>query len=494
MAVTSLALVLAACAPEGELAERADPLRSSSCATRVNNTTDRLLECVTLAGVRGHQAALQAIADANGDMRVAGSPGYDASVDYADEVLRAAGYLVSRQEIEFQTFYSSTPPILRQVAPTTASIANNILAYSGSGDVTAEVSSPTGALGCNAADWAGFPAGNIALVLRGTCEFSVKATHAYNAGASGVVIYNNVDGVLNGTLGTDFTLNIPVTSVTQQIGLQFAATVGLQLRLTTDTFRGLAKASNVLAESRAGDAKNVVMVGAHLDSVNVGPGINDNGSGAAALLETAVQMAKVKPRNKVRFALWTATESGRLGSTHYVEQLTQTQKDRIALYLDFDTIGSPNYGFFVYDGDDSDGVGAGPGPGGSAPIEEVFEAYYAQRGLPFKGTDLDGLADYAPFMSAGIPVGGVHTGGPGIKTPEEQQLWGGTAGVAYDPCYHAACDTYANRSDFALEVNADAVAWATLQFAMSTSAVNGLRGKGNFTAPNPTQQPTAAVQ
>jgi len=379
-----------------------------------------------------------------------------------------------------------TPSVLEQVAPPPAGpIANSIMAYSGSGDVTAPVTvlpappaDPTP--GCEAADFAGFPAGNIALISRGACTFAIKATNAYNAGASGVVIYNNVDGELNGTLGNAFSLDIPVTSVTQAVGQQLAATPGLVLRLKTETFRGIATTYNVLAETRDGDPNNVIMVGAHLDSVNAGPGLQDNGSGSAAILEVAEQMAKVKPRNKVRFAWWGAEEANLVGSTYYVNNLTEEEIDQITLYLNFDMIGSPNHVFFIYDGDDSDAVGSGPGPEGSAQIEKLFEWYFSQVGQPFKGTDFSGRSDYGPFIAAGIPAGGLFTGAEGIKTAEEAVLWGGTAGVAYDPCYHQACDTYDNINLDALAVNADAVAFAVLQYAMNTEDINGQRGKGNF--------------
>jgi aminopeptidase Y len=188
-------------------------------------------------------------------------------------------------------------------------------------------------------------------------------------------------------------------------------------------------------------------------------------------------MAKVKPRNKLRFALWGAEESGLVGSTQYVEGLPVAEQEKIALYLNFDMIGSPNPVYFVYDGDNSDAVGAGPGPDGSAAIEKAFEAFYTKRNLPFKGTDFDGRSDYGPFIAAGIPAGGLFTGAEGIKTADEAALWGGTAGTAYDPCYHQACDNFANINLTALDVNADAVAYATLQFAMTTEAVNGIKGK-----------------
>jgi aminopeptidase Y len=452
-----------------------------ACDNRVNNTPEKLMQCVTLEGVREHLAAFQAIADANNGTRVSGSPGYDDSVDYVVDRMEAAGYLVTVQPFQFQTFISLSPSILEQVSPPPAGpIENNIMSYSGSGDVTASVSTVNDIRGCNAADFAGFPAGNIALISRGGCTFALKATNAFNAGASGVVIYNNAPGVLNGTLGNGFTLNIPVTSVTQAIGQQLAATPGLVMRLKTDTFRGIATTYNVLAETKAGNPDNVIMVGAHLDSVNAGAGIDDNGSGSAAILEVAEQMAKVKPRNKVRFAWWGAEESGLVGSTFYVNNLSQQEIDGVTLYLNFDMIGSPNYVFFIYDGDDSDAVGAGPGPDGSAQIEKFFENFYIQEGEQFKGTDFSGRSDYGPFIAKGIPAGGLFTGAEGIKTAEEVPIWGGTAGVAYDPCYHTACDTYDNINLFALDLNSDAVAAATLQYAMNTEKINGEKGKGNF--------------
>ena len=466
---------------------------SEDCDIRANNNFNKLLECVTLEGVREHQAVLQSIADANGHTRVSGSPGFDLSVEYAEQVFRDAGYNVTVQPFQFQTFVSLSPSILEQVAPAPGGpLPHNIMSYSGSGDVTAPVSTPSGDFrGCNAADFSGFPAGNIALVSRGAppgfpvaCTFALKATNAYNAGASAIVIYNNIAGPLNGTLGNTFTLDFAAVGITQTLGQELAATAGLVLRVKTETLRGIATTYNVFAESVGGDPNNVVMAGAHLDSVNAGPGINDNGSGSAAILEVAQQMALVTPRNKVRFALWGAEESSLVGSTYYVANLPQADRDKIALYLNFDMIGSPNHVFFIYDGDDSDAVGNPAGPAGSAEIEKTFEAYFRMRGIPFKGTDFSGRSDYGPFIAVGIPSGGLFTGAEGIKTAEEAVLWGGTAGLAYDPCYHQACDTYANNNDYALDVNSDAVAFATLQYAMSTADINAVRGKGNFRPPS----------
>jgi Zn-dependent M28 family amino/carboxypeptidase len=498
-AITAVAaLVLAGCGGGDDAgntasatANRSQALSATeSCNNRVNNTFNKLLECVTLTGVRSHQAALQAIADANGGTRAAGTPGYDQSVSYIVEKMTAAGYSVTLNPFPF--VYVALPT-LQQTAPISASYETGAFTGSGFGNVSAAVTAVdinlvpprASTSGCEAADFAGFPAGNIALIQRGTCTFAAKAANAQAAGASAVIIFNqgnapDREGLIIGTL-LPFTANIPV------VGASFAQGVALAQPGSSATITLAAPQNitqyNVIAESRSGDANNVVMVGGHLDSVPRGPGINDNGSGSAAILEVALRMAKVNPRNKLRFAWWGGEEAGLVGSTAYVNGLSTEEKARIALYLNFDMVGSPNHVFFIYDGDDSDEVGAGPGPGGSAQIERTFENFYTERGVPFKGTDFSGRSDYGPFIAAGIPAGGLFTGAEGVKTAAEAQLWGGTAGQQYDPCYHLACDTYANNNDTALDVNADAIAYATLLFSMNTASVNGQRGKGNFSAP-----------
>ncbi|NML14480.1 M28 family metallopeptidase [Azohydromonas caseinilytica] len=437
---------------------------------RTNDTIPKLMECVTYSEVRKHQQALQDIANANNGTRASGTPGFDASARYAVKVFRDAGYDVRRQYFQFRTFEEVSDTVLQVVAPNARDVPNNILAYSPSGEVTAAVTAlpfqPTDDTpGCEASDFNGFPRGHIALVGRGNCTFALKATNAQAAGAVGVIIANNIEGEINGTLGADFRGRIPVTSVTQEEGNTLAGLSGLRMRIKAETKMENVSTSNVIAESRKGDPDQVVMVGAHLDSVPEGPGINDNGSGVAAILETAKQLGKVHTRNKLRFALWGGEESGLVGATYYVTTLEPWRRDRIALYLNFDMIGSPNHGFFIYDGDNSDNVGAGPGPEGSAEIEKAFEGFYERRGIAFRGTDFDGRSDYGPFIAAGIPSGGLFTGAEGIKTEEEAGLWGGTAGQAYDPCYHQACDTFRNVNAYAFNVNLHSVAATTLRFA-----------------------------
>ena len=473
-----------------------------SCDTRANNTVDKLLECVTLDGVRGHQAAFQAAADANGGTRAAGTPGYDASVAYVADTLVAAGYDVELHPFEF-TFVP--PAALIQLAPINETYETGAFTGSGSGEVSGQVIPVDLALGtsdwpadpststsaCEAGDFAGLDfsgPNDIALIQRGACFFSVKAVNAEAAGAEAVIIFNQGNsptrmGLITGNAsalpdGSPSNLTIPV------VGASFAQGGALS------SFGSLAYVKvepnevridhNVIAELPGKNHDNVVMAGAHLDSVPAGPGVQDNGSGSAAILEAAVQMAKVKPHNTVRFAWWGGEELGLVGSTAYVNGLSEEDVDDIALYLNFDMIGSPNHVFFIYDGDDSDGVGAGAGPEGSAQIEEFYEDFYSARDIPFKGTDFSGRSDYGPFIAVGIPAGGLFTGAEGVKTAEEAEIWGGTAGDQYDPCYHLACDTIDNINLGAFDVNSDAVAASVLSFGMNTEIVNGVKGKGNF--------------
>ena len=181
---------------------------------------------------------------------------------------------------------------------------------------------------------------------------------------------------------------------------------------------------------------------------------------------------------------------GSSGRIEYVYGLSDEERAKIAMYLNFDMIGSPNYVRFVYDGDgsdiDYDGDGEVfdlEGPPGSGAIENYFKGFYSSRGLASEPTEISFRSDYAAFFDYGIPFGGLFTGAEGIKSAAQAATYGGTAGAAYDPCYHLACDTFANNNNAVLDLNSDAVAAATLKFAMSTSSVNGVKGKGNFQAP-----------
>jgi aminopeptidase S len=211
---------------------------------------------------------------------------------------------------------------------------------------------------------------------------------------------------------------------------------------------------NLIADWPGGDTNQVVMSGSHLDSVTAGAGINDNGSGSAAVLETALAVSRAgyQPTKHLRFAWWGAEELGMVGSRFYVNGLSTASRSRISGYLNFDMIGSPNPGYFVYDDDPA--------------IEKTFKAYYAGLGVPTEiETEGDGRSDHAPFKNAGVPVGGLFSGADYTKTAAQAAKWGGTSGLAFDRCYHSSCDTTANINDTALDRNSDAVAYAVWELS-----------------------------
>jgi Zn-dependent M28 family amino/carboxypeptidase len=455
---------------------------------RNNNSVRKLLECVTLRGVLQHERAFQRIADRNDGNRASGTSGYDKSLKYVEWRMKKAGYKVTRQEFEFNKFNDLGGSALEQTNPNDVAYVEGVdfgaTPQSEPGDVTAPVTAVdiqlgignTSTSGCEPEDFAGFPDGNIALIQRGTCFFEVKAENAAAAGASGVLFFNqgeSADPARNGipavTLGNDYTGGIPALSATYALGAALSAIANLEMRLFANVTRVPTTTENLIAESRKGDPNNVVMAGAHLDSVAEGPGINDNGSGSSALLEVAEQMAKTKTPNKTRFAWWGAEEDGTVGSAFYVASLTPEQLAGIEMYLNFDMVGSPNFGLFIYDGDGS-GFGL-EGPPGSDDIEALFERYYADRDIPTEPTAFDGRSDYFDFINNGVPAGGLFTGAEVPKTPEQAAKWGGTAGVAFDPCYHQACDTIDNLSYRALRINSDAMAYVIFLFASGKEVI-----------------------
>ena len=468
---------------------------ASAGAAPNNNNSAKLTQAVTVAGIHEHLDAFQAQADANGDNRFAGLPGHDASAQYVYDRARAAGYDVRFQEFEYEAFEDQS--VLTRLAPAPQKsytrgffqefVGSN---QAGEGVITDEevyavdiLSPPVGGStsGCSDDDFDGFVPGSIALVQRGGCNFVVKTLLAEDNGAAAVIIMNEGNA---GRTELDFNpavagTTIPVVATSSAVGFELANGVtdgltGTRLNLTVDFFSATLTTRNVIADSPRGTSDNVVVVGAHLDSVLDGPGIQDNGSGSATILEIAEQMAKVKPRNQVRFIWFSAEESGLIGSQFYVDSLTDAERAKVAGMLNYDMIASPNFGRFVYDGSDPDA------PAGSGAIEDLFNGYFASRGLAFEPTPFDGRSDYGPFIAEGIPAGGLFTGAEVPKTPAQVLLYGGTAGLAFDPCYHQACDTIENINDTALDQMSDAAAHAVITYAQNTVTVNGKPGKGNF--------------
>lgn len=426
----------------------------------------RLVDAVTGDGAFVHLQELQRIADEHGGNRALGTPGYDASVEYVARVLRDAGYVVETPEFTIRRF---VPGETRLVVGGAARQAE-VLGYSPAGEVRGPLAvvAQDATSGCEAADYVGVGAGSVVLVRRGSCPFAQKSATAAAAGMAAVIVANNADGPLtSATLGEGATGTLPTVGVSRADGDALVA--GTPVALSVNAAVEETVSRNVLAQTTTGNAEEVVMAGAHLDSVPEGPGINDNGSGVALLLETAVRLGGAPAAaHAVRFGFWGAEEVGLVGSTRYVEGLSDAGRAAIAAYLNVDMAASRNAGYLVYDGDDSDRVGEGPGPPGSAAIEKLLVDGLATAGVAADGADFTGRSDYGPFIERGIPSGGVFTGAEVAKSPDQARKWGGDAGRAFDSCYHQACDDLAGADRVALDRNLDAVAFALATLALST--------------------------
>lgn len=438
--------------------------RPSGASPDQSNLSPDLRAAVNPRGVLEHANRFQTIADTNGGNRAAGTPGYDASAAYVADTLRDAGYDVTVQRFNIPASAATLDAELQETgAPEARDFALGTdfapMGGTASGNIQAalrpvEPDSPTS--GCEAEDFEGFPTGDVALLQRGTCTFGTKARNAEEAGASATIIFNDgepADEVLLGELDRPRP-GIPVVGTSARVGEELLARQGSPNVRVFVGDPASSTTTNVIAQTKSGSAEDTVMIGAHLDSVVQGPGINDNGSGSATVLEIALQMAKLeeKPSSRVRFAFWGAEEIGLLGSTHYVENLEDDELDSISAYLNFDMVGSENFVRSVYEGPDE--------------VENIFEGYFDERNLETEtNSALDGRSDHGPFQDAGIPTGGLFSGAGGTKTREQQEAFGGEAGDPFDACYHKRCDDVENLNEKAIAQFSDAAAHATAVLA-----------------------------
>ncbi|UNO43854.1 M28 family peptidase [Streptomyces sp. MST-110588] len=436
---------------------------------------------VTGDGAWRHLRAISKATTDNAGHRDSGSAGYDKSAEYVTRVLTKAGYKVQRQEFTFRDYRieSETGSVL---APSARKLHPVIARFSRStpqGGLTAQLSGLSGKkTGCGPQDYAGTDVrGKIVLVDVGDCFITQKQMVAAQAGATAMLM--NVNSP-NPELNLRYRMVPPEDARIPTATLSRAETEQLRadaaagpVRLTVD-LRGTEKTTktyNLLADTPTGRAENTVVMGAHLDSVDTTPGMNDNAAAAAMLLESAVQLRPYAGhlKNRVRFAWWAGEEKALSGSQYYVDQLTTEQRRQTALYLNLEMIGSPNFARQVYNGR----TDTGPGPAGSERIHELVSGHFAEQGLPTVGLNLDGRSDHAPFVSAGIPAGGVNAGSDTVKSPQWAELFGGTAGQMLDPCYHQSCDTIDNVNKTIFDQNGRAMAWAMGRFAVDTSDING---------------------
>jgi Zn-dependent M28 family amino/carboxypeptidase len=357
---------------------------------------------IDAAGIRQHLQALQDIAERNDGNRAAGTDGDTQTSDYVADQLRAAGWKVSFQTVSFPFFAERGRPELDGLR---RGRDFRVLEYSPGADLRARVR-PLDTPACEKAALDPVEDGEIVLVARGTCTFRRKAINARAAGAGALVVVDREargDGPVSATLGRPNGVEIPVLVISADAAARLARS-DAPIHLKVDTESEQRETRNVIAETR-GTTGDVVMAGAHLDSVEEGPGINDDGSGVAALLEVAERLAD---RPGLRLGFWAAEELGLYGSRRYVRDLSADERKAISAYVNLDMVGSPKPSPMVYDTDDR--------------IERVLRR-------AFDGDEeeisLGASSDHAPFESAKIPVGGLFTG----------------ATEKTDPCYHRACDT-----------------------------------------------------
>lgn len=452
-------------------------------ATPAPEYAEQIGQRIGVEAMVGHLTRLQEIADQHGGNRAMGTPGYQGSVDYVVNTLRDKGFETDIQEFEVRLPFAEEPDVTVGGTEVTAKPLSFTVGTGPDGVSGPLVAAPVDETpGCADADYEGLPvSGAVVLVDRGSCQFGDKQTIAAKRGAVALIVADNVDRPVEefgGTLGSTTDVKIPVVSVSKAEGARLRANpartvIKLKAGVNVD------KTSNVIAQTTTGSTDNVVMVGAHLDSVPEGPGINDNGSGVAAVLETALQMGPSPDvENAVRFAFWGAEELGLLGSSDYVGRLDAEELKDIALYLNYDMIGSPNPGYFTYDGNQSappSADGRVPRvPEGSAGIERMLAAYLDAAGKPARDTSFDGRSDYDAFTAAGIPSGGLFSGAEENMTAEQAELWGGKADQPFDPNYHKKTDTLDQIDRTALEILGRGVGYSTALYAQDISGRNGV--------------------
>jgi aminopeptidase Y len=305
--------------------------------------------------------------------------------------------------------------------------------------------------GCDEADYPSGLAGAIALIERGTCPFGTKSELAGRAGAVAAVVYNNEQGEVSGTLGTPSPNHVATFGISDADAAPFVKQLKegkkvdsiAYIDATVDTIH----TTNIIAQTKGGDPQNCVMLGGHSDSVAEGPGINDDGSGGTSLLEIATQLSKYSVNNCVRFAWWAAEEEGLLGSDYYVSVLSEEENLKIRLFMDYDMLASPNFAYQVYNATNA------VNPVGSEELRDLYTEWYTAHGLNFTYIPFDGRSDYDAFIRNGIPGGGIATGAEGVKSAQEQAMFGGVTGDWYDPCYHQLCDNLGNVNATAWEIN-----------------------------------------
>jgi Peptidase family M28/PA domain len=404
---------------------------------------------ITQDGLRAHLAALAEVTDAATGYRSVGSPGYDAAADLVGDRLREAGWAVTEDAYTASAFADDGGSVLEAGGQTYGPDDVRPLIFAPSGEASGPVvaidwvagaDDRTGK-GCQVADYGDLPDGAIVLVRSGPCVRRDQVLAAQAAGAAAFVAgYGRAPSgaVPRPTLIEPDGLEIPAVAAAGPAADAMAAiaAAGGSARVATTARTSETPTRSVIAEMAGTEPGHVVMLGAHLDSVIDGPGINDDGSGVAALLEIAAALQGTRPRATIRVALWSGEELGLQGSSHYVMGLTEAERSAIVAYFNVDMLGSPNGFAGVYD--------EASAPEGSADLSALLTAAVERAGGTPVAVDLHGGSDHVPFSQAGIPTGGLFSGAGEFVSPTQAASRGSTAGLPADACYHRGCDDLAN--------------------------------------------------
>ena len=443
-AVVGAAILAGLLATAGLLAACASPTPTPSSPPSPPNPKE-VVAAITEGGLRDRLDALAGVAAGSIGFRAVGAAGFEAASDLVAAELRAAGWTVTEDAFTTSSFADPGGSNLVAGGRTfgVGDIAPLIFAPAGevSGPVVAidwdpDASEPTGK-GCAASDYGDLPEGAIVLVRPGPCYRRDQVLAAQQAGAGAFVVgypWTANGEVLRPTLIEPAGLEIPAAAASRPAGdaLAAAAATGSTARLVTHAVTAPAATRSIIAELAGSRPGKVVMLGAHLDSVIDGPGINDNGSGVAALLEIARALGGSRPGTTIRLAFWSGEELGLLGSVRYVTGLSAQDRAAILVYLNADMLASPNGFAGVYDEADA--------PAGSTAVRDLISAAIGRAGGVPLMLDLGGSSDHLLFGRFGIPTGGVFSGAREPVTEAQAVAPGMTAGLPADPCYHRSCD------------------------------------------------------
>jgi Zn-dependent M28 family amino/carboxypeptidase len=471
--------------------------------------TTALRNAVTRAEILRYEQRLNAIGLANENNRLTASQGNFESVQYVISELRKIGYsptlLPYANAVAPNAWSERTAPVLERTLPDggTKTYVNNLnntgdfaqMTWGHTGDLTAQVIPvdritipPVGTAdgtraGCRMADFPAAVRDNIALVQRGNCSFLEKAINARAAGAKAIFIFN--EGQTNRTSpgtqsGTTFSRVVGQTypglmaaTLSYNAGKEFydlyQAGTPATVHFKTDNNITQRIDYDILAETPQGDPNRVLQVGAHIDGVAAGPGINDDGSGTAMNLTIAHQILKlgINLKYKIRFGWFSGEEQGLYGSTFAVNQLNTLQTAQTLAMLDYDMIASTNFLPFVYTDCNRAAVPNTCPPPNTEGVLGGHHIDYLKQKLNMDSVPyvFDNRSDYAQWRTRGVPATGLYTGAEGIKTAAQATAYGGQAGIQADPCYHEWCDTVFNLDEFGLNEFSDALANSVLSFA-----------------------------